>query len=94
MALEIRTFRDVPPPAAVHADRRLYLTADRGHVVEEGDPGAAFLLAGAGSEIPASEMARLGLRVEAARVVIMGAAASTRGRRGQGQRRGSPDAAR
>ena len=34
------------------ADRRLYLTADRQFVVEEGDPDAAFLYAAIGHRIP------------------------------------------
>lgn len=37
--------------ASYTADRRLYLTEDRDRVVEEGDPDAAFLLAGAGTDI-------------------------------------------
>ena len=42
-------------------DRRLWLTADRDRVVEEGDPDAAFLLGTAGKEIPDAEAERLGL---------------------------------
>lgn len=38
--------------AGVKADRRLYLTADKNEVVEDGDPRAAFLLAAKGSRIP------------------------------------------
>ena len=33
------------------SDRRLYVTADKERVVEEGDPEAAFLLVGAGSSV-------------------------------------------
>ena len=55
------------------ADRRLWLTADRSRVVEDGDPAAAFLLAAPGAEIPADDARRLGLSVEAGRVVLPGA---------------------
>lgn len=43
------------------SDRALYLNADRTEVVEEGDPEAAFLLVGAGSEIDDADAARYGL---------------------------------
>lgn len=43
------------------ADKRLYLTADRSRVVEEGDPEAASLLAAEGQEILDAEAERLGL---------------------------------
>ena len=55
------------------ADRYLWLTADRAQVVEDGDPAAAFLLASPGTEIPVQEARRLGLSVEAGRVVLPGA---------------------
>lgn len=42
-------------------DRKLWLSADRESVVEDGGAGAAFLLGGEGDEIPASEAERLGL---------------------------------
>lgn len=42
-------------------DRRLWLTADKNEVVEDGDPRAAFLLGGAGTEVPDAEAERLGL---------------------------------
>jgi len=64
MALEVRNLKGATLPAVLVADRRLYLTADRTTVVEEGDPRAAFLLAGQGSEIPAAEVERLGLTVD------------------------------
>jgi hypothetical protein len=71
MALEIRSLRDLAPrPAAITADRRLWLTADRDAVVEDGDPAAAFLLAPPGGEIPMTEAERLGLSVEDGRVVL------------------------
>ena len=43
------------------ADRRLWLTAEKDQVVEEGDGEAAFLLAGAGRTIPVAEVERLEL---------------------------------
>lgn len=47
-------------------DRKVWLTADKGEVVEDGDPRAAFLLGNEGVEIPDDEAKRLGLapRVE------------------------------
>lgn len=42
-------------------DRKLWLTADREKVVEDGDPNAAFLLGNEGSEVPDDEAKRLGL---------------------------------
>ena len=55
------------------ADRRLWLTADKARVVEDGDPAAAFLLASPGTEIPVAEAERLGLAVDGGRVVLPGA---------------------
>jgi hypothetical protein len=43
-------------------DRRLWLTADREHVVEDGDPEAAFLLGGPGDEVDDDEAKRLGIK--------------------------------
>lgn len=71
MALEVRSLRDGARPAAIIADRRLWVAEDRTTVVEDGDPRAAFLLAGQGSEIPATEMARLHLAVDAGRRVVL-----------------------
>lgn len=46
----------------VIADRRLWLTADRKRVVEDGDQAAAFLLAGGpGAVIDDAEADRLGI---------------------------------
>lgn len=42
-------------------DRKLWLTADREKVVEDGDPKAAFLLGNEGAEVPDDEAKRLGL---------------------------------
>lgn len=43
------------------ADRRLYLTADKSRVVEESSSEAAFLLVGAGGNIPLELAQRYGL---------------------------------
>lgn len=43
------------------SDRRLYLTADRNAVVEEGDPAAAYLLVGVGGEVSTAVANRYGL---------------------------------
>lgn len=42
-------------------DRKLWLTADRERVVEDGDPEAAHLLASKGKELPADVVKRYGL---------------------------------
>ncbi len=73
MALEVRTIRDATAPASRIADRRLWLTADRATVVEDGDPRAAFLLVGPGGEIAPAEVQRLGLGVVDGRVVTRAA---------------------
>jgi len=44
------------------SDRRLYLTADRSSVVEEGDPGAAYLLVGEGGEVSTAVARQYGLK--------------------------------
>lgn len=44
------------------ADRRLWLTADRERVVEEGDPEAAFLFATPGKEVSDEDAERYGLK--------------------------------
>lgn len=46
-------------------DRKMWLTADKSEVVEDGDPRAAFLLGGAGTDVPDSEAERLGLTAAA-----------------------------
>lgn len=43
------------------ADRRLYLTADRSEVVEDGDVRAAFLFTTPGKEISDADVKRFGL---------------------------------
>lgn len=43
------------------AQERLYLTADKGRVVREGDPKAAFLYAALGDEIPENAAEKFGL---------------------------------
>ena len=47
------------------ADRRLWLTADRETVVEEGDSRAAFLLATPGDEVSDDDAKRFGLKAPA-----------------------------
>lgn len=46
----------------MQADRRLWLTADRERVVEEGDPEAAFLFATPGKDISDEDVERYGLK--------------------------------
>lgn len=70
--LSIITEEAQPMAPPIIADRRLYLTADKARVVEEGDRSAAFLLAGAGGEIASLDADRLGLGVHAGRVVLPG----------------------
>jgi hypothetical protein len=54
-------------------DRRLWLTADRDQVVEDGDPAAAFLLvAGAGRTISADAVSGLELQVVDGRLAYPG----------------------
>ncbi|MGE4163872.1 MAG: hypothetical protein AB7G23_19260 [Vicinamibacterales bacterium] len=60
MGLEIIRNAPAPLPGLV-ADRRLCLTADRGRMVEERDPEAAYLLAAPGDIISAADVARYGL---------------------------------
>lgn len=58
---------EVPMPSKFVTDRKLWLTADRERVVEDGDPEAAFLLASAGKEIDAATVERYGLDAAAAK---------------------------
>jgi hypothetical protein len=46
---------------AYRSDRKLWLTADREHVVEDGSSEAAFLFAGEGDEITTEDAERYGL---------------------------------
>jgi hypothetical protein len=48
-------------PSKYTTDRKLWLTADRERVVEDGDPEAAFLLASAGKTLDAETVERYGL---------------------------------
>lgn len=66
--LEVHTIRDAAPSAVLIADRRIWLTADRSAVVEDGDARAAFLLAGQGGEIPPAEVQRLNIGLVDGRV--------------------------
>lgn len=45
----------------ITVDRRLWLTADRERVVEDGDPEAAFLLAAPGQTVSETQAERYGL---------------------------------
>lgn len=45
----------------VVADRRLYLTADKARIVEEGDAEAAYLFATPGTPISQEDVTRFGL---------------------------------
>ncbi len=51
----------------VKLERKLWLTADKSEVVEDGDPAAAFLLGLPGDEIPVSEAHRLGIKARPAK---------------------------
>jgi len=48
-------------PSQVIAGERLYLNAKQDQIVRDGDPAAAFLLAGAGQPVPARFVPLLGL---------------------------------
>jgi hypothetical protein len=61
MSLEI--VREQQRTVGIIADRRLYVTADRSRLVEDGDGAAAFLLAPPGTEIDPTDVKRLGLVV-------------------------------
>ena len=50
------------------SDRRLYVTEDGSRVVEEGDTDGAFLLVGAGSEIPSAVAEKHKLRISKGKV--------------------------
>lgn len=56
--------------AAMKSDRRLYLSADKQRVVEEGDPDAAFLFAGVGGEILPDDANRYGLAYKGGKVLL------------------------
>lgn len=69
MALEIRRSGNQSGGPSLTADRRLYLATDGVTVVEESDPRAALLLAGAGCEIPIPDAQRYRLSLVDGRVV-------------------------
>lgn len=58
------------------ADRRLYVTADKSEVVEEGDPRAAFLLAGKGGQIAAADVARHDIGWKDGKIIVGARAAA------------------
>lgn len=72
MALEYNRLRDQQGGGSLIADRRLLLAADRETMVESNDPRGSYLLACAGGEIPAPEVARLGLAVADGRIAQRG----------------------
>lgn len=55
--------------ATLRADRRLYLTADRSEVVEEGDPRGAWLLVAKGRNIGEGDVAKYRMSMSGGRVV-------------------------
>jgi hypothetical protein len=65
-----------PALGSLVADRRLYENAN-GVPVEDGDPGAAYLLATPGEVLPPATVKRLGLRLDAESRVRWGAEAAT-----------------
>jgi hypothetical protein len=70
MALTIpQPQEDRPEDGALVADRRLYLDAGQTMVLEEGDSGAAFLLAASGNLIPAADCARLRLELVEGQII-------------------------
>lgn len=56
------------------ADRRLYLSADRETVMEDGNVAAAYLFATEGTEIAAGDVSRLGLKMVGGKIVLPGSA--------------------
>lgn len=60
MGLEIIQTHELNTPYVI-LEEKLWLTADRERVVQDGDPEAAFLLGTPGKRVPADEAERLGL---------------------------------
>lgn len=58
--------------ATLRSDRRLFLTADKSRVVEDGDPGAAFLLAGRAGLIAPDDVDRYKLAMKNRKIVYPG----------------------
>lgn len=71
MALRIETVFSPGVVAAMRADRRLCLTADRTRVVEAGDAAAAFLFAPAGDVISSEDAARYQLTLDANGYIVL-----------------------
>jgi hypothetical protein len=69
MALHFIQDKERPDMGAL-ADRRLYLSADKACVVEEGDPRAAFLFVAPGAEITNTDLVAYGLTVEGGIVAL------------------------
>lgn len=72
MSFEIQKEQKPQPAGALVSDRRLWVTDDKSQVVEDGDTRARCLFATPGTEIPASEVARLGLSMRDGCVVLPG----------------------
>lgn len=64
MALTINQRKD-QPMSKVTVDRRLWLTADKERLVEDGDKDAAFLWATEGREVLAEEAEAVGYKAKA-----------------------------
>lgn len=63
--LKIKTLRDQAAGGnRVVVNQRLFLTADGGQLVEEGDKAAAFLFCSPGKAVEVDELARLGAEVD------------------------------
>ena len=61
MGLNLGYLRDRKEGQMFIADRRLWQTADRSRLVEDGDPEAAFLFCTPGDEVAEEEAKRYGL---------------------------------
>ncbi len=57
-------------PSGFKSDRRLYLTADKSRVVEEGDKGAGWLFATPGSQIDESDASLFLLEYRDGKVIL------------------------
>lgn len=58
--------------ATLRADRRLYVTADRSEIVEEGDPRGAWLLVGEGGVIGESDVQKYRVSTQGGKIVVGG----------------------
>lgn len=58
--------------AALRTDRRLYVTADRSRIVEEGDPAGAFLLVGRAGVLSVEDVQRYRVQRRDGRIIYPG----------------------